>query len=77
MCSNEKLSQVTTKLLLFFFSHLFLCLVLILAFLLTVWATHTAHGIYMCRVLPKLMPLAFAPLFVPYCKLMTPSPARN
>ncbi|KAH9520515.1 hypothetical protein DERF_004220 [Dermatophagoides farinae] len=33
--------------------------------------------IYMCRVLPKLRPLAFAPLFVPYCKLITPSPARN
>lgn len=32
--------------------------------------------IYMCRVLPKLMPLCVAPLFEPYCNEMTLAPAR-
>lgn len=32
--------------------------------------------IYMCRVLPKLMPLCVAPLFEPYCREITFCPAR-
>lgn len=33
--------------------------------------------VYMCLVLPKLMPLWVAPLFEPYWREMTPCPARS
>jgi hypothetical protein len=34
------------------------------------------RGIYMCRVLPKLIPLWVAPLLLPYWRLIIPWPAR-
>lgn len=41
---------------------------------LVVWFGES--GIYMCRVLPKLIPLWVAPLLLPYWRLITPWPAR-
>uniref|UniRef100_A0A182J6J0 Uncharacterized protein n=1 Tax=Anopheles atroparvus TaxID=41427 RepID=A0A182J6J0_ANOAO len=40
-------------------------------------AAITDRSVYMCRVLPKLMPLWVAPLFEPYCSEMTVWPARS